>query len=379
MKPSLFIIMAICVVIAFGYALVMDKIKKTSFNATKYIALAVVAVIAVIATILSKLQAYVGGPVIAMILAMIVCNIMPDISKDFKAGTTFAAKKYLSLGVILTGATLNFAGIVASVRALPLIIFNICLSFAVAYLVGRKVLKVSGNTCTLVGGGTCICGGTAIASLGSIVKADEEEIGYAMAAIFLFDVFACILYPYLAGWLGLSNAQFAFLSGTAINDTSSVVASNATYSSLNGIEFNDGTTVKLVRTTMLIVLALIFTVLEIRKATKSSGSAGGANLSVGKNIMKIFPWFILGFLAMALLNTFGVFSAIPYASEFFKTGSKFFITMALAGVGFKMKFKDVFAKGIKPIALGGCTWLAVAASSLSFIYIFANYVNNTAF
>ncbi len=379
MKASLFIIMGICIVLAFGYAVIMDKIKKTAFNKTKYVALAIVAVIAVVATILSKLQNYVGSPVIAMIIAMIICNCMPNISKDFKAGTTFAAKKYLSFGVILVGATLNFTGIVAATYALPLVIFNICLSFAVAYLIGKKALKVSNNTCTLVGGGTCICGGTAIASLGSIVKAGEDEIGYAMAAIFLFDVFSCILYPYLAGWLGLTPNQFAFLSGTAINDTSSVVASNATYSALNGIDFNGGTTVKLVRTTMLIVLAIIFTVLEIRKAAKNSSAEGGANQSVGKNVMKVFPWFIVGFLIMAVLNTFGVFDPIPYASDFFSTGSKFFITLALAGVGFKMKFKDVFAKGIKPIALGGCTWLAVAASSIAFIYIFQNYVNGITF
>ncbi|WP_373000375.1 putative sulfate exporter family transporter, partial [Lutispora sp.] len=90
--------------------------------------------------------------------------------------------------------------------------------------------------------------------------------------------------------------------------------------------------------------------------------------------IKVFPWFILVFLLMAILNTLGIFQNINGASSFFKMGYKFLITTALAGVGFKIQLKDLLTKGIKPIILGGCTWIAVAASSLLFIKLLANYV-----
>lgn len=377
MNGTTWLIIAICAVAAFAYAFILDKKAGKGFNTKKYLALLVCLVIAIVSTWLASLQAYVGAPMIALLIGMIVVNLMPKVDKDFKAGTTVASKKFLNLGIILVGGTLNFAGIVAATRALPLVIFNICLSFAVAFLLGRYALKVSNKICCLVGGGTCICGGTAIAALSNIIHAAEEEIGYAMTSIFLFDVFSCLLYPYLAGWLGLSNQQFAFLSGTAINDTSSVVAANSTYSALNNIDFNGGTTVKLVRTTMLIVLAVIVTIITVRQEAKNSKSSG-SNVSIGATVLKVFPWFILGFLVMAILNTFGVFGFLG-SFPLFSKGSKFFITMALAGVGFKMQFKDLFTKGVKPILLGGCTWLAVAASSMTFIYLFKDYVNATTF
>ncbi|MBU5593075.1 putative sulfate exporter family transporter [Clostridium sp. MSJ-4] len=342
-------------------------------NTKKFFAIGLCIVIGIIATFLGGLQKLVGAPMIGLFISMLIVNFMPTVDKDFKSGTTFAGKKFLSLGIILAGATLNFNEILGyGAKALPLIIFNICLSFTVAYLVGKK-LELSTNTCTLVGGGTCICGGTAIATLASIIKAKETEIAYAMTAIFLFDIFAALIYPYLAGALGLTANQFGFLAGSAINDTSSVAAAEATYNVLNNLDLNLAITVKLTRTTMLILLAIIFTIITVRKEAKGNANAA-QKTSVGKTVMKVFPWFILIFLVMAILNTVGVFSNIKGASAFFKKGYKFLITVALAGVGFKIQLKDLFTKGIKPIILGGCTWAAVAASSLLFIKIFAGYV-----
>lgn len=357
-------------------------------NKKSYFAIVVCVIIAIIATYLGGLQNIIGAPMIGLFIGMLIVNIIPTVDKDFKKGTTFAGKKFLNIGIILAGATLNFTQILGyGAKALPLIIFNICLAFTVAFFVGKK-LDISDNTCTLVGGGTSICGGTAIATLASIIKAKETEIAYAMTAIFLFDIFAALVYPYLAGALNLTANQFGFLAGTAINDTSSVAASEATYNALHGLDLNLAITVKLTRTTMLIALAVIFTILAIRKEAKqnalvtagqsTSNSSAENSLSqqtsVGKTVLKVFPWFILWFLVMAILNTMGLFSNIEGLSNLFKTGYKFFITVALAGVGFKIQFKDLFTKGIKPIILGGCTWLAVAASSIAFIFIFASYV-----
>ena len=342
-------------------------------NKKSYLAIVVCVIIAIIATYLGGLQNVIGAPMIGLFISMLIVNFLPTVDKDFKKGTTFAGKKCLNIGIILAGATLNFTQILGyGAKALPLIIFNICLAFSVAFFVGKK-LNLSSNTCTLVGGGTSICGGTAIATLASIIKAKETEIAYAMTAIFLFDILAALVYPYLAGALNLTANQFGFLAGTAINDTSSVAAAEATYNALCGVDLNLAITVKLTRTTMLIALAVIFTVLAIRKQAKDNTTAA-EQASVGQTVLKVFPWFILGFLLMAVLNTVGLFSHINGLSKLFKVGYKFFITVALAGVGFKIQFKDLFTKGVKPIILGGCTWLALAASSMLFIHLFAGYV-----
>lgn len=329
--------------------------------------------IAVLATYLGGLQNIVGAPMIGLFIGMLILNIMPSIDKDIKSGASYAGKKFLKWGIVLAGATLNFKQVLGyGAKALPLLLFNICLSFAVAYFVGKK-LELSKNTCTLVGGGSCICGGTAIATLASIIKAKESEIAYAMTAIFLFDILAALLYPYLAGFMGLTPNQFGFLAGAAINDTSSVAAAEATYNVLNNLDSSLAITIKLARTSLLILVSIVATIITVKNESKANNDSG-EQMSIGKTVMSVFPWFILVFLGMAILNTLGVFSLIPGASKFFKTGYKFLITTALAGVGFKIHFKDLFTKGTKPIILGGCTWAAVAISTLLFITIFANYV-----
>ncbi len=339
-------------------------------NGKKIFAIIVCIIIAIASTYLAGLQNIVGGPMIGLIIGMIIVNLLPKIDDEFKSGTSFAGKKFLNLGIILAGATLNFSEIVGhGARALPLIIFNIFLSFTVATLVGKK-LGVTKNTSTLVGGGTSICGGTAIATLSPIIEAKETEIAYAMTAIFLFDVISALSYPYLAGLIGLTDNQFAVLAGTAINDTSSVAAAESTFSALRGIDLNAAITVKLARTTMLIPLAIIITAIKIRNTSKlDSGSA--EQKSIGKTVLKSFPWFILIFLLMAVLNTVGAFASIPNGGKIFSKSYKFFITAALAGVGFKIQFKDLFTEGVKPMILGGLTWFAVFISSFSFIHLFA--------
>lgn len=343
----------------------------------KYGAIALCLIIGLLATKSTDLQSSVfgrvvmGGPMVALLVSMIICNIMPTLDKDFKEGTTYSSKQFLNWGIILTGGTLSFASILGTgVKALPLILFNICLSFAVALLVGGKI-GVTKNTSVLVGGGTCICGGTAIATLSRIIKATDAEIAFGMAAIFLFDTISAFSYPYIAPILGFTENQFAFVAGTAINDTSSVAGAQATYQAMIGNpDFNGALNVKLVRTTMLIFVAVAWTVLMAREEKKSNKA--GSNSSIFAVVKKTFPMFILWFVVMAGLNTYGVFS--PKGISLLTTVSKFLFASALAGVGFKIKFKDVFSKGLKPIALGGITWACVAASSYLFAFIFAGYI-----
>ena len=229
----------------------------------KVLAIVLCVVIGVLANMSTDLQkvwfgrTVIGGPMLALLVSMIVCNIVPSISKEFKEGTTYCSKQFLNWGIIATGGTLSFAAILGTgVKALPLIVFNILLSFTIAILAGKK-LGVTENTSVLVGGGTCICGGTAIATLSRIIKAKEEEIAFAMAAIFLFDTLAAFSYPYLIEAIGFTQNQFAFVAGTAINDTSSVAGAQATYQGMIGDpSFQGALNVKLVRTTMLSSLQL---------------------------------------------------------------------------------------------------------------------------
>lgn len=377
MTSKTWMILLLCCLLAYAYSILTDLYHGVKPNRKKYVSLTVVFATATLATVLASLQHYIGAPVLGLFFGMAIYNIVPRFGPDFKEGTTFAAKKLLSLGIILVGATLSFTQLMASVRALPLILFNICLSFFVAFLVGRRFLGQSTNICTMVGGGTCICGGTAIAALGSVLKAAADEIGYAMTAIFLFDIFSCLLYPYLALAMGLTPEQFSFLAGTAINDTSSVTASAQQFASLAGDEAYaaGAVSIKLVRTTMLIVVVLVVTLITLHTQAKSASEDAGSQ-SIAGSIRRAFPWFILGFIAMALLNTLGLFST-DLLTAFFKIGSKFLITCALVGVGFKMKFSDLLTKGVKPLLLGGCTWVSVAISSMLFIHLFSGYVNST--
>jgi uncharacterized membrane protein YadS len=192
-----------------------------------------------------------------------------------------------------------------------------------------------------------------------------------MAAIFLFDTLAAFSYPYLIDALGMTPNQFAFVAGTAINDTSSVAGAQATYQAMIGdASFQGALNVKLVRTTMLIFVAIAWTFIMATRARKNGEAA--QNDSMLAVVKKTFPMFILWFVVMAGLNTIGMFSA-EGISLLGKAG-KYLFAAALAGVGFKIKFKDVFSKGLKPIALGGITWLCVALASYAFAFIFSGYI-----
>lgn len=314
----------------------------------------------------------ISSPMIALLVGMLIYNLPLHFSDEFKKGSSLTGKKFLNFGIILTGATLSFYDILGTgIKALPLIILNLFVSFKVAEYIG-KYLGVSQNTSILVGGGTSICGGTAIATLSRIIKAREEEIAFAMAAIFLFDTLAAFSYPYLADLFELTANQFAFWAGTAINDTSSVAGAQSTYVGLKGLtDWNVALNIKLVRTTMLIFVSLFWVFALTKKQQKYDQT------DCTEVIKKTFPRFILGFVVMAGLNTVGIFNFNILGQplvKIFGTVSKFMFATALAGVGFKLKIKEVFASGIKPIILGGITWSCVCFVSLIFILVFESYV-----
>ncbi|SJZ69745.1 YeiH family protein [Anaerorhabdus furcosa] len=325
-------------------------------------------ILAIIATGLSKVQSVISGPMIGLILGMIMMNIF-SFKSEFLEGAKYCAKRILNLSIIFVGATLNLKQIIGyGGKAVPLLIINILIAFAVARYFGKKK-GISRNTYLMIGGGTSICGGSAIATIASIIKAKEQEIAYAMAAIFFFDLLAAVAYPYLATILSLTPEQFGVFAGASINDTSSVAAAEATYNVLHGLDISNALTVKLTRTTLLLLVSLGLSFVQ-SKSEKETGSS--------LKLTKVLPPFILMFIVASLLNTFGVFelasetmfNSKSYLPSLIKDLSKFLMTIALCGVGFKIKFNTIFQEGKQAVILGGITWVSLFVSTLIAVKLF---------
>ena len=341
---------------------------------------------AFVATWLAGLQHWVGGPMLGLVIGILLANLLPKaFAAKSKKGAAFSSKIILRAGIIITGGTLSFATIVgAGSSALPYIILSICFAFITACLVGKYLIKVTTNTRILVAGGTSICGGTAIATLAGVVDADDDEMAYAMAAIFLFDLFATLIWPYVAMGMQFSPEQFSVLAGIAINDVASVTAAGATFDALMGAAAisADGVTtggelavvVKLTRVVMLVFVALAVMIWNIWSKGKTEGETQTGGKSAASKVISAFPVFILGFLALALVNTLFPFSNVALfgttLAKLMKTVSKFCITVALVGVGAKINLKEMLTKGVKPVLLGGCTWLIVAIFTFSYVTFF---------
>jgi len=234
------------------------------------------------------------------------------------------------------------------------IVFTLSASFLTAFIVSRR-LHIPADAAALIGIGTSICGGSAIAAAAPVIGAEEEDISQAISTIFLFNILAVFLFPYLGRVLNLSDAGFGMWAGTAINDTSSVVAAGAAWSQRvgNDAALHFATIVKLTRTLMIVPITLVL-------AFYMSGSKkrGASNYS----FVKIFPWFVLGFLMTALARTILPIPA-DIAGMLVSTG-KFMIIMAMTAIGLNTKLNKLLKQGLKPILLGACCWFSVAVVSL---------------
>ena len=340
-------------------------------------------VCAILASWLGSVQHVMGAPLLGLFLGIILANVMPkSFLQRSQAGAGVSSKRILRVGIILAGATLNFGAVVqVGAGALPLVIGAICISFLAAWIFGR-LMRVTGNTRLLVGGGTSICGGTAVATLSAVVDAREDETAYAMTSIFLWDILACLIWPYVAVALHFSPDQYGLLGGVAINDVSSVTAAAQSFNTLMGdAAFNaEGVSggdlamiIKLTRVAMLVVVALVLTVGHQVKLQRSGSAVQGGSNSIAKNIIGAFPFYVLGFLALAVVNTLVNFKGITVGgsnlNSLISTAYKFLFAMALVGVGYKIKIKDLFTKGVKPVLLGGLTWATVSAVVLVYAMI----------
>jgi uncharacterized integral membrane protein (TIGR00698 family) len=284
----------------------------------------------------------IGASVIALLLGMLINNFYKPVC--LSAGLKFTSKKVLKLAIILLGASLS-VNVILSVgkMSLMVMVFTLLTCFGGGYFVG-KALGLNWKLSNLISAGTGICGGSAIAAIAPVIDAEDKDIAYAMSATFLFDMAMIILFPIMGRWLGLSDMAYGLWAGTAVNDTSSVVAAGYAFSEGAG---DFATMVKLTRTLSIIPTVLVFTFINLRIKRKQS-----IDTNAGKkvNVMKLFPWFIVGFIGLAIINSLGF---IPVnVSACAKDISKFLMVAALAAIGLGTSFKDVRKSGFAPMMHG---------------------------
>ena len=289
----------------------------------------------------------IGAAVIAMFIGMGI-NALWQPNKTFKPGLTFTSKKLLKFAIILLGASLSI-GVILNVGKLSLgvMLFTLLTCFGGGYFIG-KALGLNWKLSNLISAGTGICGGSAIAAIAPTIDAKDTDIAYAMSATFLFDMAMIILFPIMGRAMGLTDMAYGLWTGTAVNDTSSVVAAGFAISEAAG---DFATMVKLTRTLSIIPTVLIFAFINVhikRKEALAAGASGDIKANV--SVKKLFPWFILGFLAMSAIKSSGL---IPDAfSDVLKDVSKFLMVAALAAIGLNTSFKEMSKSGIAPMLHG---------------------------
>lgn len=283
----------------------------------------------------------IGASVIALFTGMIINSFWRPAWAV--PGLKFTSKKILKFAIILLGASLSVSVIVSVGKlSLTVMFFTLLTCFGGGYFIG-KMLKLNWKLSNLISAGTGICGGSAIAAIAPVIDAEDKDIAYAMSATFLFDMAMIVLFPIMGRALGLSDEAYGLWAGTAVNDTSSVVAAGYAFSEGGG---DFATMVKLTRTLSIIPTVLVFAFINVRLARKKHLEATGKKI----DFRGLFPWFILGFLALAAINSTGIIPA--EISGMAKGASKFLMVSALAAIGLGTSFQDMKKAGVNPMLHG---------------------------
>ena len=337
----------------------MNLFKK--FISENWLGLFICFIIALPSWTLGKKFPVIGGPMIAIIAGMIITLFWNDKSEAEK-GIKFASKYILQTAVVFLGFGLNLNVILQTGRqSLPIILCTISTSLIIAFIL-HKIMRISGNISTLIGVGSSICGGSAIAATAPVIDADDDEVAQAISVIFFFNVLAALLFPIFGKMIGfdtLTGEAFGIFSGTAINDTSSVTAAASTWDSMWNLgtqTLDKAVTVKLTRTLAIIPITLVLGIIKSRTSYEEE---------VDFDLKKSFPVFIIYFIIASLITTVALNIGIP--SNVFaplKDFSKFCIIMAMGAIGLNSNIIKLIKSGGKPIILGGICWIGITAASL---------------
>ncbi len=310
----------------------------------------VAAAVAAVAVVCARFVPLVGAPVFAIVLGVLIRAIAP-LPTACKPGVTFSARTVLQTAIVVSGFGLSLAVVARTgLGTLPVTLGTIAVALILSPLLGR-LLRIGGTLRLLVGVGTAICGASAIAAVSSVIEPEEAEVALAIATVFFYNVVAVLVFPPIGHALQMSQDAFGLWAGTAINDTSSVVAAGFAY----GREAGDhATIVKLTRATLILP---IVAAIALWRARQKRGE--------GKHVpwRRIIPWFIVWFLVAALVNSTGVIPAAWHAG--IGTVAIFLISVALAAIGLQTDLARLLRAGARPLALGFLLWVAVALSSLA--------------
>ena len=308
------------------------------------------ALIAACAYFLGKKFAVIGGPVFGILFGIILNNF--NRPESLEAGIKFTSKKVLQLAVVLLGFGLNLGEIIVVGKSSLLIILSTISTALIIAFAAAKVLNIDSDIATLVGVGSSICGGSAIAATAPVINAKDEDIATSISVIFLFNIIAALIFPTLGVKLGMTHTGFGMWAGTAINDTSSVVAASGTWSTMfnDDTALNYATIVKLTRTLAIIPITLVLGIIKSKDSKEKV------------NPLKAFPTFILFFLLASIITTL-----LPLPETFLssmKFLSKFFIIMAMSAIGLNTDIKKLISQGGKAIVEGALCWIGIICVSL---------------
>jgi uncharacterized integral membrane protein (TIGR00698 family) len=321
------------------------------YSSKNFLGIMLCLALAVLSWFLGQLLPIAGGAVIGILFGILLANFWryPDI---FKPGIKDTGKRILQAAVVMLGFQMNFGKVMEmGGQSLILIFVSITAALLTAYFIG-KAMGVAYNEKVLIGVGTAICGGSAIAATAPIIKASDKEVVSAISTIFLFNVIAVFVFPFIGNLSGMSDTHFGMWAGAAINDTSSVVTAAYTYSDNAG---NVATIVKLTRTLMIIPVTFFLALLQSKKEAASGGF----------KLQNALPLFVIGFLIASVINTVGV---IPVdVVTFWGKMSRFFIVIAMVAIGLCTNLKELVQHGKKPLLLGLCCSVVIAIVSVTLL------------
>ena len=321
-------------------------------------------ILALPAFLLGSFFPIIGGPVFGIIIGVIFHSWIVKYD-EWQPGIRFTSSKVLQLAVVLLGFGLNLSVILETGQeSLPIIISTIATSLIIIFFM-QKSLAIPEKSAILIGVGSSICGGSAIAATAPVIEADHREIAQAMSVIFFFNVLAAVLFPWLGGIIGFdttSGHAFGVFAGTAINDTSSVTAAASTWDSLHNLGFqtlDNAITVKLTRTLAIIPITIVLSILQNKKE--------GHHKKL--TLKSVVPTFIILFIAASIITT--IFASFGIHPQFFtnlKSLSKFFIIMAMTAIGLNTNIVQMIKSGAKPLLLGLSCWIGIIAVSLILLH-----------
>lgn len=286
----------------------------------------------------------IGAGVFALLIGMLI-NPLIFHNDNYTEGTNFVSNRILKFAIILMGATLSFTQVFQVGKySLFVMMFTLVVAFGGGYLIG-KLFGMNWKLSGLISAGTGICGASAIGAIAPTIDAEAKDIAYAISATFLFDIIMVILFPIMGKYFGMSDLGYGLWAGTAVNDTSSVVAAGYAFSDAAG---SFAIIVKLTRTLSIVPVVLIFSFINERLNAKRSIEGHKEHTKI--DLKQIFPWFILMFLFMVGLKSTGIIPGL--ISEQISSLSKFLMVMSLGAIGLKTNFKEVSKSGFLPMFHG---------------------------